>query len=94
MRSAVVDGPPPRDEPADRPRRSSHSTGAGAIIIRAVALTAPTVTTTSAHEGGVAPLRAGSRPPTVRPTIQPSPAHGSSIADVRDTYGRRYGVSW
>jgi len=30
----------------------------------------------------------------VRPTIQPSPAHGSSIADVRDTYGRRYGESW
>src|SRR5688572_13893339 len=31
---------------------------------------------------------------TVKATIQPRPAHGSSITDVRDTYGSTYGLSW
>ena len=45
------------------------------------------------QQRGVAPrLRVAAS--TVSPTIQPRPAHGSSIADVRDTYGRTYGESW
>ncbi len=63
---------------------SSHSTGAGAIIISAVALTAPTVATTSAARAAWRQrVRVAAR--TVSPTIQPSPAHGSSIAEVRET---------
>ena len=73
---------------------SSHSTGAGAIISSAVALTAPTVHDDERGEGGVAPAACAWRRATVRPTIQPSPAHGSSIADVRETYGSTYGESW
>ena len=72
---------------------TSHRTGAGATISNAVALTAPIDPMTSAH-------RAASRhrvrvaAPMVRPTIQPSPAHGRSIDEVRDTYGTRYGDNW
>ena len=40
-------------------------------------------------ECGVAPLRSGAGRARSRPTSQPSAAHGSSIADVRETYGRR-----
>ncbi len=73
---------------------TSHSSGAGTIIIKAVAFTAPTVNTTSAARRGVPPAAWMSPRPTVSPTIQPSPAHGRSIADVRETYGRTYGASW
>ncbi len=62
------------------------------IIASAVALTAPTVNTTRAT-----PAENRHRPRcaarTVSPTIQPSPAKGSSSTDVRDTYGRMYGES-
>ena len=57
------------------------------IIASAVALTAPTVNTTSAT-----PAANRHRPrwaaSTVSPTIHPSPATGRSSTDVRDTYGR------
>ena len=59
----------------------------------AVALTAPTLTTTSATSAA-SRQRVRVAAPIVRPTIQPSPAQGRSMADVRDTYGRRYGESW
>ncbi len=69
-----------RSAPATR----SHSTGAGAIINRAVALTAPTVATTRAHSAAWCQrVRVAAR--TVSPTIQPRPAHGRSIAEVRET---------
>ena len=72
---------------------SSQSAGAGMIIASAVALTAPTVNTTSAMSAGCRhrPRRAAS---TVHPTIHPSPAQGSSSTDVRDTYAKMYGDSW
>ena len=72
---------------------TSHNSGAGTIIINAVALTAPTVNTTSAARAACR-HRVAVAAPTVSPTIQPSPAHGRSIADVRETYGRTYGASW
>ena len=62
------------------------------IIANAVALTAPTVNTTSAT-----PAANRHRPrcaaSAVSPTIQPSPAKGSSSTDVREMYGRMYGES-
>jgi len=64
--------------------------GPGTIIARAVAFTAPTVTTISAIPAG-APHPRRRVATIVRPTIHPSPANGSSITDVRDTYGRMYG---
>ena len=30
----------------------------------------------------------------VKPTSQPTAAHGKSIAEVRETYGSTYGDSW
>jgi hypothetical protein len=55
-----------------------------------VALTAPTVATTSANSAGSRhPLREAAL--MVRPTSQPTPAQGNSITEVRDTYGRMYG---
>ncbi len=72
---------------------ASHSTGPGAIIARAVGLIDPVVTTTRAASAAWR-QRVRVAASAVRPTSQPRPAHGSSIADVRDTYGRRYGVSW
>ena len=69
---------------------TSQSTGAGATSARAVAFTAPTVSTTSAASAASRHrVRVVAR--MVRPTIQPTPAHGSSITDVRDTYGSTYG---
>ena len=63
---------------------SSQSTGAGAIISNAVAFGEPTVAITSER---IAASRQPPRPAarTVRATIQPRPAHGRSIKDVRDT---------
>jgi hypothetical protein len=52
-----------------------------------VALTAPTVNTTRAASAA-SRHRVRVAAPTVKPTIQPTAAHGSSIADVRETYGR------
>ncbi len=72
---------------------SSHSTGAGAIIKSAVALTAPIENTTRAARAAWR-QRVRVAASTVSPTSQPRPAHGSSIADVRETYGSRYGESW
>ena len=72
---------------------ASHSTGPGAIIASAVGLIDPVVTTTRAASAAWR-QRVRVAASAVRPTSQPRPAHGSSIADVRDTYGRRYGVSW
>ncbi len=66
----------------------SHSTGAGAIISSAVVLTAPTVPMTSAHKAA-SRQRLRVAAPIVSPTIHPSPAHGSSIEDVREMYGTR-----
>src|SRR5690554_5114163 len=63
---------------------SNQSTGAGTIIARAVALTAPTVNTTRAITAGHSQVRRRVAS-TVDPTIQPSPAQGNSITDVRDT---------
>jgi hypothetical protein len=71
----------------------SHSTGAGAIISSAVALTAPTLAITSAHSAAWRHrLRVAAA--MVRPTIHPNPAHGSNIAEVREMYGSTYGDSW
>ncbi len=72
---------------------SSHSNGAGATIARAVAFTEPVVAITSAHSAA-SRHRVRVAAPIVRPSTQPRPAHGSSIDDVRDTYGTRYGDSW
>ena len=72
---------------------TSHNTGAGAIIASAVALGDPTVKITNAKTAGSRHLvRVADR--TVSPTNQPTDAHGSSISDVRDRYGRMYGESW
>ena len=63
---------------------ASHSSGAGTIMRSAVALTAPTLATTSAASAASRHfVRVAA--PTVRPTIQPRPAHGRSIAEVRET---------
>ena len=72
---------------------TSQSTGAGTIIAKAVALTAPTVSTIRAIAAGSPQVRRRVAR-TVKPTIQPSPAHGSSITDVRDTYGSTYSEVW
>ena len=69
---------------------TNHSTGAGAINARAVALTAPTVSTTSANTAASRHrVRVVAR--MVKPTSHPTAAHGSNMTDVRDTYGRMYG---
>ena len=70
----------------------SQSTGAGAIINRAVVLTAPTVPTTRA-QSAASRQRVRVAAPIVRPMIQPRPAHGSNIDDVLEMYGTRYGDS-
>src|SRR5829696_5999673 len=76
-----------------RAATTSHRTGAGATMRVAVALTAPTVKTTSAARAAWRQrLRVAAR--TVRPTSQPRPAHGSSMAEVRDSYGSTYGDNW
>ena len=59
----------------------------------AVVLTAPTVPMTSAHSAA-SRQRVRVAAPIVSPTIQPRPAHGSNIDDVREMYGTRYGDSW
>ena len=61
---------------------TSHSTGPSPASTRLVALTLPTVTTVSANSAGwrQPPVRAAR---TVSPIIQPSPAHGSSTAEMR-----------
>ena len=62
---------------------SSHSTGAGAIIASAVAFGEPTVKITNAKIAASRQrLRVAAR--IVKPTNQPSDAHGSNISDVRD----------
>src|SRR5690606_25460378 len=71
---------------------TSHSTGPGAIMRSAVALTAPTLATTSAATAAYRHRRRVAAS-AVSPTSQGSPAQGSSIALVRDTYGSRYGDS-
>ena len=72
---------------------TNHSTGAGAIIAKAVALGDPTVKITNAKIAGSRHLvRVADR--TVSPTNQPTDAQGSSISDVRDRYGKMYGESW
>ena len=71
----------------------SHNTGAGAIIRIAVAFGAATVTMTRPKmPTSRQRLRVAAR--MVRPTSHPTAAHGSSIAEVRDTYGSTYGESW
>ena len=67
---------------------TSQMSGAGAIISSAVVLTAPTVPTTSAHSAA-SRQRLRVAAPTVNPMIQPNPAQGSSIDDVREMYGTR-----
>ena len=63
---------------------TSHNTGAGMIIARAVALTDPTVKTTSARSAACFQrLTVAAR--IVRPTIHPSPAHGNNMTEVRET---------
>ena len=65
---------------------ASQQHGAGAIISMAVVFTAPTVPITSAQPRRRAgPVAA----PIVSPMIHPSAAQGSSIDEVRDTYGTR-----
>jgi hypothetical protein len=69
---------------------TSHSTGAGAMRARAAALTAPTVKTTRANSAASRHrVRVVAR--MVSPTSQPTAAHGSSMTDVREMYGRMYG---
>ena len=61
----------------------SHSIGAGAIIISAVAFGDPTVKTTSAKIAGSRHrVRVAER--IVSPTNHPTAAHGSNISEVRD----------
>jgi cytoskeletal protein RodZ len=65
---------------------SSHSAGAGATRASAVALTAPMVSTTSPNSP-TSRQRVRTVARTVSPTSQPRPIQGSSITEVRDTYG-------
>ena len=68
--------------------------GAGAIIRTAVALTALHDSSTSAMSAGCRHRCSLVAARMVSPTNHPTAAHGSSIALVRDTYGRMYGDSW
>ena len=72
---------------------SNHSTGAAAIINVAVMLTAPTLPITRAQSAASRHLVRVAAP-IVSPMIHPSPLQGSSIDDVREMYGTRYGDSW
>jgi hypothetical protein len=65
------------------PACTSHSRGAGAIIASAVAFGEPAAKTTNAKIAASRHrVRVAAR--IVRPTSQPSAAHGNSISDVRD----------
>ena len=73
---------------------SNQRIGAGATIITAVALTALHESSTSAISAGCRQRCSLVTARMVRPTSQPTAAHGSNIALVRETYGRMYGESW
>ena len=84
-----------RRQVIERPHAAcnSHSTGPGATIKIAVAFGAATVAITSPKSATSRHLvRVAAR--MVRPINHPSPAHGSNIAEVRETYGNTYGDSW
>ncbi len=92
MRAMVASASRPVTSCSTNTAQATYSSGPVPIMIRAVALMPPTVSTTRAN-------RAGSRQPplrrawAVRPIIQGRAAQGSRMTEMRAAYSSRYGLS-